>query len=159
MVEIRDITLDLRNTDFVPNEFRALIICETKFDFMTDDDKCMKAAEKHFDYVTKERRLALKRALIAQKQPQTIQDKAFADFDDEIKKTRDSDIWAYAVELRACKPLGALPACVEDCTKWLAMLRKDYPFAPKNITLLASEKNFNSIVEFKLCDTESDEHK
>ena len=76
-----------------------------------------------------------------------------------MEKTKAADIKAYAAELRACKPLGKLPACVEDCSKWLAMLRKDYPFAPKNITLLASEENFNSIVEFKLCDTESDEHK
>ena len=44
MVEIRDITLDLRNTNFIPDEFRALVICETKFDFVTDDEKCMKAA-------------------------------------------------------------------------------------------------------------------
>ena len=44
MAEIRDITLDLRNTDFIPDEIRALIICETKFDFMTDDAKCMKLA-------------------------------------------------------------------------------------------------------------------
>jgi hypothetical protein len=49
---------------------------------------------------------------------------------------------AYAAELRACKPLGALPACVEDCTDWLAMLRKNYSIASKKITLLASEENF-----------------
>ena len=45
MAEIRDITLDLRNTDFIPTEIRALIICETTFDFVTDDEKCLKAAE------------------------------------------------------------------------------------------------------------------
>ena len=77
----------------------------------------------------------------------------------EINKTKDADITAYAAELRKCEPLGALPACVEDCTKWLAMLRKDYPIASKNITVLASEKNFKSIVEFKLWDKESDQHK
>ena len=153
MVEIRDITLDLRNTNFIPDEFRALIICETKFDFVTDDEKCMKAAQDFHDYETKQRRLALKRQLIAQKQPQKNQDDAFANFDAEIKKTKDADIWAYAAELRACKPLAELPACVEDCTNWLAMLRKNYPIASKNITLLASEQNFKSIVELKLWDT------
>ena len=84
---------------------------------------------------------------------------ALADFDTEIEKTKDADIKAYAAELRASKPLYALPACVEDCTKWLAMLRKDYPIASKNITLLASDENFKSIVQFKLWDTEYVEHK
>ena len=77
----------------------------------------------------------------------------------EIDKTKDADIAAYAAELRACKPLGALPACVEDCSNWLAMLRKDYDIPPANITLLASEENFASIAKFKLWDTESDQHK
>ena len=49
MAKIKDINLELRNANFVPNEIRALIICETKFDFVTDDDKCMKAAEKQHD--------------------------------------------------------------------------------------------------------------
>ena len=44
MAEIRDIDLDLRNTDFIPTEIRALVICETQFDFVIDDEKCMKAA-------------------------------------------------------------------------------------------------------------------
>ena len=48
---IRDITLELRNTDFIPNEIRALIICETKFDFMTNDVECKKAAELYRDYL------------------------------------------------------------------------------------------------------------
>jgi hypothetical protein len=77
----------------------------------------------------------------------------------EIDKTKDADIAAYAAELRACKPLDALPACVEDCSNWLAMLRKDYDIPPANITLLASEENFASIAKFKLWDTESDQHK
>ena len=94
-----------------------------------------------------------------QKQPKTIIDYAVADLDAQINKNKDADIWAYAAELRACKPLAELPACVEDCTNWLAMLRKNYPIASKNITLLASEENFKSIVEFKLWNTLSYKHK
>ena len=86
-------------------------------------------------------------------------DKAHAELNADIDKTKDAEIAGYAAELRACKTLGELPACVEDCSNWLAMLRKDYDIAPANITLLASEENFESIVKFKLWDTESDQHK
>ena len=119
----------------------------------------MKAAESYHDCLVKERRRALRETLFLQKASQEVKDKANKELNDEIEKTKDVEIAAYAAELRACKPLGALPACVEDCSNWLTMLRKDYDIAPANITLLASEQNFESIVKFKLWDTQSDQHK
>ena len=119
-----------------------LVICETKFDFVTDDSKCKKAAESYHDFLAKERRRPLLEKLIKQQESKKVRDNALSKFNAEIDKTKDAEIAAYAAQLRACKPLGALPACVEDCSKWVAMLRKDYDITPANITLLASEENF-----------------
>ena len=71
----------------------------------------MKAAESYHDCLVKERRRALKEKLILQKESQEVKDKANAELNAEIDKTKDAEIAAYAAELRACKPLGALPAC------------------------------------------------
>jgi len=64
MTKINDIILEQRNEYFVPDEYRALIICETRFDFMKDVNKCMQAAEEYHNYLSKERRFGLEAKLL-----------------------------------------------------------------------------------------------
>jgi hypothetical protein len=53
MAEIRDITLEKRNTIFNPTQIWALIICETDFDFFKDPVLRKKAAEDQQYYLGK----------------------------------------------------------------------------------------------------------
>ena len=39
------------------------------------------------------------------------------------------------------------------------MLRKDFPIPPKNIAVFARKENYDKIVDFKLWDEQSEEHK
>ena len=59
MAEIRDITLEKRNTIFNPTQIWALIICETDFNFFKNPALCKKAAEDQQDYLSKKQNLLL----------------------------------------------------------------------------------------------------
>ena len=37
---IKDVTLEERNTHFIPDEIKVALMCETEFNFMEDEELC-----------------------------------------------------------------------------------------------------------------------
>ena len=49
MSVIKDAALQERNSLFVPDEIRVALMCETNFDFYTDENLCKELAPKIYD--------------------------------------------------------------------------------------------------------------
>ena len=84
MAEIRDVTLEKRNTLFEPTVIWALIICETDFDFFKDPVLCKKAAENQQDYLSKKQNRLLNFEFFEQKTPEQVKKVARAELKQQI---------------------------------------------------------------------------
>lgn len=124
---IKSLIIQERLKPFKPTEYDFLIICITKYDMLTNDDKINAMANAFFERQARRKHL---KVLPKRKQDQlkmTADDvtKAKAVIDKEIEDQRQTIIKNYIEQLKNKHPLNDLPACVEDAINFLVYMIKE----------------------------------